>query len=107
MGVNRKYFIQRGSEQTAVDNGRFNVTHQEVDRYIFKVLVPRNIELTYPYFHDGSVLSLADAVRFMGEVQLDKTFTHEETAKMVAYLGALTGEIKGKSLAHLTAADIQ
>lgn len=107
MGVKRNYFTQRGSVQTAVDNGRFNVTHQEADRHFFKVPVLRNIELTYPYFHDGSVLSLADAVRIMGEVQLDKTFTNDEIAKMVAYLGTLTGEYKGKSLAHLTAADIQ
>ncbi|CCE25722.1 cytochrome c peroxidase [Methylotuvimicrobium alcaliphilum] len=107
MGVKRNYFTQRGSVQTAVDNGRFNVTHQEADRYLFKVPVLRNIELTYPYFHDGSVLSLADAVRIMGEVQLDKTFTNEEIAKMVAFLGTLTGEYKGKPLAHLTAADIQ
>ena len=107
MGVKRNYFTQRGSEQTAVDNGRFNVTHQEADRYIFKVLVLRNIELTYPYFHDGSMVSLADAVRIMGEVQLDKTFTHDEIAKMVAFLGTLTGEYQGKLLGRLTAEEIQ
>ena len=107
MGVKRDYFKSRGGELTAADNGRFNVTQQEKDRHVFKVPVLRNIELTYPYFHDGSVASLADAIRIMGEVQLDKTFSNDEIAKMEAFLRSLTGEYKGKSLAQLTAADIQ
>lgn len=90
-----------------MDNGRFNVIHQEADRYLFKVPVLRNIELTYPYFHDGSVVGLADAVRIMGEVQLDKTSTDNEIGKIVAFLGTLTGEYKGKLLANLTTEDLQ
>jgi cytochrome c peroxidase len=107
MGVKRDYFKLRGGELTEADNGRFNVTKREQDRHFFKVPVLRNIDLTYPYFHDGSVISLADAVRIMGEVQLGKTFSQDETAKMVAFLGTLTGEYKGKLLTHLTTADLQ
>ncbi|MDD2761747.1 MAG: hypothetical protein PHH11_15835 [Methylomonas sp.] len=58
-------------------------------------------------FHDGSVASLTDAIRIMGEVQLDKTFTNDEIAKLAAFLQTLTGEYKGKPLGQLTPADIQ
>ncbi len=107
MGVKQDYFKLRGSELTEADNGRFNVTQQEEDRHVFKVPVLRNIELTYPYFHDGSVASLADAVQLMGQVQLGKSFSHDEIAELVAFLLTLTGEYQGKPLAALTADDIR
>jgi cytochrome c peroxidase len=107
MGVKRDYFIQRGTALTDADNGRFNVTKQEKDRHFFKVPVLRNIDLTYPYFHDGSVISLADAVQIMGEVQLDKTFSPDEIAKLVAFLSTLTGEYQGKPLMYISNEDIQ
>lgn len=107
MGVKRDYFKMRGGELADADNGRFNVTKQEKDRHFFKVPILRNIELTYPYFHDGSVSSLKDAVRIMGEVQLNKAFNNDEIANMEAFLRTLTGEYKGKSLTQLTAEDIQ
>jgi len=72
--------------------GRFNVTGQEVDRNRFKVPTLRNIELTYPYFHDGSVHSLHKAVAVMGEVQLGREFSLEELDQLVAFLKTLTGE---------------
>jgi cytochrome c peroxidase len=52
----------------------------------------RNIELTYPYFHDGSVWSLAEAVNTMSDVQLGQKFSTEETAQVVAFLKTLTGD---------------
>jgi cytochrome c peroxidase len=107
MGVKRDYFKQRGGELTEADNGRFNVTKQEQDRHFFKVPVLRNIELTFPYFHDGSVDNLAEAVQVMGNVQLGKAFTKDEIAQMVAFLQTLTGEYKGKPLTQLTTEDIQ
>ncbi|MDD2738652.1 MAG: cytochrome c peroxidase [Methylomonas lenta] len=107
MGVKQDYFKQRGGELTEADNGRFNVTKQEQDRHFFKVPVLRNIELTFPYFHDGSVDNLAEAVQVMGNVQLDKAFTKDEIANMVAFLQTLTGEYKGKPLTQLTTEDIQ
>jgi cytochrome c peroxidase len=107
MGVKRDYFIQRGTALADADNGRFNVTKQEKDRHFFKVPVLRNIDLTYPYFHDGSVISLADAVQIMGEVQLDKTFSPDEIAKLVAFLSTLTGEYQGKPLMYISNEDIQ
>jgi len=107
MGIKQDYFKLRGGQLTEADNGRFNVTKQGQDRHFFKVPVLRNIELTYPYFHDGSVDSLADAVKIMGKVQEGKTFTDAEIAKIVAFLATLTGEYKGKPLVALTTEDIK
>ncbi|MGR8953066.1 MAG: cytochrome c peroxidase [Gammaproteobacteria bacterium] len=106
LGVKQDYFKLRGSPLTEADNGRFNVTKDEKDRHVFKVPVLRNIELTHPYFHDGSVDNLTEAVRIMGQVQVGKTFSGEETGKIVAFLKTLTGEYKGKPLRQLTAEDI-
>lgn len=107
MGVKQDYFKLRGGELTEADNGRFNVTKQEKDRHFFKVPVLRNIELTHPYFHDGSVDNLAEAVRIMGQVQASKNFSDAETAKIAAFLTTLTGQYKGKPLTQLTAEDLK
>ncbi|MEI7795299.1 MAG: cytochrome c peroxidase [Methylococcaceae bacterium] len=92
MGVKKDYFKLRGGQLTEVDNGRFNVTKLEKDRHFFKVPVLRNVELTSPYFHDGSVAKLEDAVRIMAKVQRDKEFTNDEVNKVVAFLKTLTGK---------------
>ena len=52
----------------------------------------RNVELTYPYFHDGAADTLAQAVDTMGRIQLGRTFTDDENAKIVAFLKTLTGD---------------
>jgi cytochrome c peroxidase len=91
MGVKNDYFKLRGGQLSEVDNGRFNVTKQEKDRHFFKVPVLRNVELTPPYFHDGSVTKLEDAVRIMAKVQRDKDLTNDEVNKIVAFLKTLTG----------------
>jgi len=107
MGVKQDYFKLRGSQLTDADNGRFNVTKDEKDRHFFKVPVLRNVELTFPYFHDGSVGNLSDAVRIMGKVQKNKEFTEEEINNIVAYLKTLTGEYKGKPVTQLTNQDVR
>ena len=71
--------------------GRQAVTGDRSDRMRFKVPNLRNIELTYPYFHDGSVRTLEDAVNTMVWVQLNRKFSEEGTAKVVAFLKTLTG----------------
>lgn len=72
--------------------GRYGVTGNPDDKMKFKVPTLRNIELTYPYFHDGQVNSLEEAVKIMGKIQLNKDFTDEELADVVAFLKTLTGE---------------
>lgn len=78
---------------TQDDQGRFEVTKQDVDKMVFKVPSLRNIEKTAPYFHDGSVASLDEAVRRMANHQLGKTLTDADVTSIVAFLKALTGEI--------------
>jgi cytochrome c peroxidase len=73
-------------------NGRQGVTGVTSDRMRFKVPVLRNVELTYPYFHDGQVRTLEEAVDTMVWVQLNRRFSPEGTAKIVAFLKSLTGK---------------
>ncbi|MDO5667495.1 MAG: cytochrome-c peroxidase [Alcaligenaceae bacterium] len=72
--------------------GRAGVTGQDVDRMNFKVPTLRNVELTYPYFHDGAARTLTEAVDIMGRLQLGKKFTDQENADIVAFLKTLTGD---------------
>jgi cytochrome c peroxidase len=75
------------------DTGRFKVTNNEFEKYFFKVPSLRNVEKTAPYFHDGSIKTLDEAVKLMAEYQLGKTLTDEQTADIVAFLKSLTGTI--------------
>jgi cytochrome c peroxidase len=72
--------------------GRVAVTKDEADRFKFKVPTLRNVEMTYPYFHDGAANTLPEAVEVMGRIQLGKKFTPEENAQIVAFLKSLTGD---------------
>jgi cytochrome c peroxidase len=72
--------------------GRFAVTGNDADRFYFKVPMLRNVELTYPYFHDGGAATLKDAVNTMARIQLGKHFTEDENRKVVAFLKTLTGK---------------
>jgi cytochrome c peroxidase len=75
------------------DVGRMAVTQKDFDKDVFKVPSLRNIEKTFPYFHDGSVADLGEAVHIMAKVQLNKELSKEEVASIVDFLGALTGTV--------------
>ena len=81
-----------------MDVGKFAVTHKEEDLYVFKVPSLRNITRTYPYFHDGSVWNLEDAIQVMAKVQLGKKLSKREVASIMAFLKALEGEIPKDAL---------
>jgi cytochrome c peroxidase len=81
--------------------GRQAVTGSNIDRMRFKVPVLRNVELTYPYFHDGQVRTLEEAVNTMVWVQLNRRFSDEGTAKIVAFLKSLTGKQPSFTLPQL------
>ena len=89
-GVFGNYFQDRGNI-TKADYGRFNVTQAEVDRHVFRVPSLRNVELTAPYFHDGSAETLPEAVKIMAKYQLGKALSDDQIAKIVAFLKSLTG----------------
>ncbi|HIP43090.1 MAG TPA: cytochrome-c peroxidase [Aquifex aeolicus] len=91
-------YVLKEKPTIKVDFGRFGVTKKEGDMFVFKVPSLRNIEHTYPYFHDGSVWSLEDAVRIMAKTQLGKELTDQQVKDIVAFLKALTGEIPKHAL---------
>lgn len=78
--------------------GRVAVTKNDADRFSFKVPTLRNVELTYPYFHDGAADTLMAATEVMGRVQLGRRFTDVENARIVAFLRTLTGDQPSFSL---------
>lgn len=100
MGLWKDYFAQRGTELTIEDNGRFKETSLERDRHRFKVPGLRNIELTWPYFHDGTMATLEEAVEAMAIYEVGKTLSDEQTALIVEFLKTLTGEYQGELLTN-------
>jgi cytochrome c peroxidase len=75
------------------DPGRFAVTGVEGDRGVFKVPPLRNVERTAPYFHDGKVATLDQAVRLMARHELGKDLPAGQVQQVVEFLKALTGQI--------------
>ena len=84
---------EKYTKSEKVDVGRYVVTKNESDKFVFKVPVLRNVAMTPPYFHDGSVDKLADAVWIMGKIQLGRDLTQEQVQDITAFLHALTGVI--------------
>jgi cytochrome c peroxidase len=89
--------------QLTDDTGRFTVTSEEADRFMWKVPTLRNIALTAPYFHNGAVGTLDEAVRVMARVQLNKDLNDEQVADIEAFLSALTGEFPEQPMPRLPA----
>lgn len=76
-----------------IDQGKFDLTQEESDKAVFKTSSLRNIEKTYPYFHDGSVESLEEATIIMAKTQLGRDLSKEQVDDMVAFMKTLTGEL--------------
>ena len=72
--------------------GVAGITGEDADRFKFKVPTLRNVELTYPYFHDGEAATLTEAVDIMGRLQLGRKFEKTELEQIVAFLKTLTGD---------------
>ncbi len=75
------------------DPGRFKVTKSEADRFMFKVPSLRNIEKTGPYFHDGKIATLKEAIAKMADYQVGKTLSDVEIQSIETWMKSLTGEI--------------
>ena len=88
----QKMGVVEAYKATSPAEGRSAVTGKDADRLNFKVPTLRNVEMTYPYFHDGAANTLKEAVDIMGRLQLGKKFTDDENAKIVAFLKTLTGD---------------
>ncbi len=75
------------------DKGRFDLTKKAEDTFVFKVPSLRNVTRTYPYFHDGGVADLGEAIRTMGATQLGIKLTPAETSDIAAFLHSLEGTL--------------
>lgn len=76
-----------------VDKGLALQTNNEVDLYMFKTPSLRNVAQTAPYFHDGSVSDLKEAIKIMGKLQLNKSLSQSEIDNIAAFLNALSGSV--------------
>jgi len=83
------------------DLGRYNVTEKEADKNVWRIPTLRNVELTAPYFHNGSVKDLNEAVRIMAKVQLGRDLSEEQIQDLVAFLRRLTGKLPKQSMPEL------
>jgi cytochrome c peroxidase len=96
-GITQDYWNLTGSKEIELfkgrDKGRFQDTKADADAFMFKVQQLRNVAVTPPYFHDGSVADLRDAVRIMAKLQLGRDLADADVADLVAFLESLTGEI--------------
>jgi cytochrome c peroxidase len=77
------------THSAVIDSGRYVVTGNEADLFVFKTPLLRNITETGPYFHDGSISELSEAVKIMGKTELNIDLSDEETQSIVAFLGSL------------------
>jgi cytochrome c peroxidase len=78
--------------ENQTDSGRYGITGREEDRFVFKVCMLRNVTRTAPYFHDGKVATLPEAVRLMAWMQLDKLLQPGEIDEIVDFLQTLESE---------------
>ncbi len=97
VGIFADYFLYRDEIHLA-DYGRFNVTGRERDRYVFRVPSLRNVAVTAPYFHDGSVNTLDEALRLVARYQLGRTINRNDIQSIIIFLKTLTGKYKGQWL---------
>jgi cytochrome c peroxidase len=89
----QKLGLAKPWDRPITDSGRKAITKQDVDNLMFKVPSLRNVAKTGPYFHDGSIATLDEAVTLMAKHQLGKELKADEVKSIVTFLGALTGEL--------------
>lgn len=95
-GVMKDYYANK--KETKSNLGRYNLTQQVSDKHVFKVPSLRNVAVTGPYFHDGSIEKLSEAISIMGYYQLGLRLTDEDIKQLCDFLESLTGEWQGESL---------
>jgi cytochrome c peroxidase len=96
-GMYQKFGIF-GTYEHSDDPGRYTLTKKEQDRSVFKVPMWRNVTRTAPYFHDGAVWELKDAIRTMGQLQLNKQLTDDEVDRIADFLHSLEGTLSQETM---------
>lgn len=92
VGVGGDTYMKLGLElpYPTKDLGRFNVTGEEEDKYVFKVPSLRNVVMTAPYLHDGSIKTIEQMIRLMGKHQLGENLSNDDVFYIKSFLGSLT-----------------
>ena len=93
MGLRADYFKKRKDVGNIDDSGLVSFTKDERDTHKFKTPTLRNVELTAPYFHDGSTSDLSEAVKIMAEFQTGKVPSDADVKNLVEFLKSLTGKL--------------
>ena len=83
-----------GEYDNQADLGRYEVTKNEEDKMVFKVPSLRNVALTAPYFHDGRIATLSQAVRIIAKLQLNRDLEPDQVSDIVDFLNALSDKSK-------------
>jgi len=95
-GIYDEYWEHTKSEN--IDEGLASVSGDSTQKFMFKVPSLRNIDKTFPYYHDGSVQDLNEAIQIMAVTQLNKELTDEQIADIGAFLESLTGTVPEEAL---------
>jgi len=85
------------------DLGRYLVTKEEIHKRMWRVPTLRNVAVTAPYFHNGSVGTLKEAIRVMVRTQLDKELTAQQVSDIITFLNSLTGKFPEQTMPRLPA----
>lgn len=94
MGALKAYYSPEDEEFLSRNLGRFNLTQDPLDRYVFKVPSLRLVTQTAPYFHDGSAATLEEAIKKMARYQLLREISDVDVKKIIAFLESLAGQYK-------------
>jgi cytochrome c peroxidase len=84
------------------DVGRAKVTGKASDEHMFRVPTWRNVATTAPYFHNGKVPTLSEAIRVMAKTQLNRDLTEADVQDIFSFLVALTGSVPAQELPKLS-----
>jgi cytochrome c peroxidase len=95
-GIYDEYWKHTNSEN--IDEGLSSISGDSTQKFMFKVPSLRNVEKTFPYYHDGSVEDLTEAINIMAVTQLNKEMTDEEIADVEAFLASLTGKVPNEAM---------
>lgn len=98
LGGNDYQLLGAVNEYKTKDLGRYNVTKDEDDKKVFKVPSLRNVMKTAPYFHDGSIETIDEAITLMAHHQLDERVGPGFIRDVKAFLKTLTTDKKFRTL---------
>jgi cytochrome c peroxidase len=90
LGIIKPYYDDAAQDEG--DLGRFDVTGRPEDKHVFRVPSLRNVGLTAPYLHDGSLPTLPLVVSVMATYQLGRSLDRDQVGKIVAFLETLSGQ---------------